>query len=288
QLDNLLGDLQPGETRRELLRMTAVRPGVFQNVVRVVGDDGLAADHAVQVEVVSPELQVALQGPSKRFVERQATYEITLANVGAAAANNVQLAAQLDRGFEFISAENQGLYDASRHMVTWNLEQLPSGQQPKIALTLLPVQEGDQAIRLEARSDLSQAAIEETVVSVESLAELTFQIADTADPIELRGETTYEIRVQNSGSRTDTNVQMMLRLPVGMTVLAAEGDPVQDREGNVLFNPIGELAAGQEQVYRVRVQGVAPGRHLIQAIVKSDQSSVAVTKEESTMVYADN
>jgi hypothetical protein len=40
-------------------------------------------------------------------------------------------------------------------------------------------------------------------------------------------------------------------------------------------------------VYRIKARGVRDGRHKIEAIVMSDQSTVPVTKEESTMVYDD-
>ncbi|WP_168565786.1 COG1361 family protein [Crateriforma spongiae] len=287
QLDNRIGVLQPGETRRELLRMTAVKPGMVRNLVRVRGDNGLEAQHAVDLQVIAPQLQVALNGPKLRFLERQATYNIRLANAGTADAHNVQLVAQLDRGFQFVSTINQGQYDPNRHAVIWSLAQLPAGEEGEIELTLLPIEEGEQALRLEAASDLSEAVVEQSVVSVQSLAELTFQIADTADPIEQAGETTYEIRVTNTGSRDDANVQVQLQIPRGMQLIAAEGDAQSDNNGNVFFNKIPRLDAGQEQVYRVKVRGLQAGRHLIKAIVVSDQSSVPVTKEESTMVYAD-
>ncbi|TWT69411.1 DUF11 domain-containing protein [Crateriforma conspicua] len=287
QLDNRIGVLQPGETRRELLRMTAVKPGMVRNLVRVRGDNGLEAQHAVDLQVIAPQLQVTLNGPKLRFLERQATYNIRLANAGTADAHNVQLVAQLDRGFQFVSTINQGQYDPNRHAVIWSLAQLPAGEEGEIELTLLPIEEGEQALRLEAASDLSEAVVEQSVVSVQSLAELTFQIADTADPIEQAGETTYEIRVTNTGSRDDANVQVQLQIPRGMQLIAAEGDAQSDNNGNVFFNKIPRLDAGQEQVYRVKVRGLQAGRHLIKAIVVSDQSSVPVTKEESTMVYAD-
>ena len=127
----------------------------------------------------------------------------------------------------------------------------------------------------------------ERTVDVDSLAELTFSINDVSDPIEVGGETIYEIRLTNSGSRNDTNVRVQLQLPGGMTLLGADGDAQEDGRGGVYFQPRNQLAANDEVIYRVRAQGVSPGTHLIKAIVTSDQSTTPVTKEESTMVYAD-
>lgn len=287
ELDKPIGDLQPGETRVEVLRMRAVAPGMVQNTLRVVGDDGLEAVHVVNVEVVAPEIQVQLAGPARRFLERQATYQVNFANTGTATANNVQFVAQLDRGFKFVSAENQGFYDPTAHTVTWQLAHLNAGQEGNSLMTLLPIEPGDQVIRLEAASELTETVVHEVAVAIDSLAELTFQIADTADPIEVGGETTYELRVRNAGSRNDGNVMVQFQLPPGLQLLGTDLDSNNDGRGNVVFSPAPNLAAGEELVYRVRVRGDVAGNHLIKAIVQSNESEVPVTKEESTKVYSD-
>ncbi len=287
QLDNLLGTLRAGEVRRQILRLRAVAPGVIQNVVRLTSEDGLTAEHVTEVEVVAPALQLELTGPSRKFLERQATYQLDIANVGTDDATNVEITAFLDRGFTFVGTANEGHYDPTQHAVRWSLEQFPEGKRGQVPLTVLPVQEGEHTIRLEARGDLGLVASSERNVTVEALAELSFQITDAADPIEVGSETTYEIRLMNRGSRSDNNVQVKLQLPAGLEIVSAEQDAGLDDRGMVVFAPQAKLDAGQDVVYRVRVRGVVPGTHLTRAIVVSDQSSVPVTKEESTMVYAD-
>ncbi|MCD0461284.1 DUF11 domain-containing protein [Roseiconus lacunae] len=286
QLDNLIGSLRPGEVRRQVLRMKAVKPGVIENTIRVKADDGLETTHSVSVNVVSPDLKLALAGPSRRYLERQATYELRIDNVGTAPADNVDLSLQLDRGFTFVKTNFEGQYDPARHAVFWSLEELPAGEWGKVQVTLLPVEEGNRVLRSEASADLGVKTVADSQVVVDSLAELTFSIADTADPIEVGGVTTYEIRVANTGSRDDNNVNVALQLPEGLT-LAEQGDFTAQGNGIVSFSPRQLLKANDEVVYRVKAKGVAPGRHLVKAFVISDQSNVRVTKEESIMVYAD-
>jgi uncharacterized repeat protein (TIGR01451 family) len=269
------------------LRLRAVAPGVIENQIRLVADDGLEAVDTIQIQVIAPELSVNIDGPQRRFLERQATYQLQIANVGTADASNVEIAAHLDRGFTFVSTAHEGQYDPSQHTVFWSLANLPEGGSGTVPLTLLPVEEGDQAIRVQAHGDLGVAAEDERTVNVESLAELTFSIADVSDPIEIGGETTYEIRVNNSGSRDDSNVRVQVQLPPGIELLGSDADAQEDGQGGVFFDPRQRLAANDEMVYRVRVRGTTAGTHLVKAIVISDQSSTPVTKEESTMVYAD-
>ena len=162
--------------------------------------------------------------------------------------------------------------------------QFAGGEQGKVPLTLLPVKEGDRAIRLEAKADLGITAKNERTVRVDSLAELTFQINDSADPIEIGGETTYEIRLSNTGTRNDSNVRVQLQFPQGIEILSSDADAETDGRGLIAFAPRRELAAGGEITYRVKARGVAPGLNIVKAVVASDQSQVPVTKEESTMV----
>jgi uncharacterized repeat protein (TIGR01451 family) len=287
ELDSFLNTLLPGEVRREVLRMRAVEPGLIQNTVQLVSDDAEPTSHTVEVEVVAPEIDIRLTGPGRRFLERQATYEVELINRGTAPATNVEIIARLDRGFTFVSTENAGYYDPNRHAVLWSVASLPPGKPAKVPLTLLPVEEGEQAIQLEATADLNSRATSESTVRVESQAELSFSISDLADPIEQGAETTYEIRLQNTGSRNDSNVQVRLVVPAGMEVIGSDADVRPDGQGGMIFAPEQEMPAGSERTYRVRVRGVTPDTHLVKAIVISDQSPKPVTKEESTMVYAD-
>jgi uncharacterized repeat protein (TIGR01451 family) len=287
QLDNAMGSLRPGEVRREVLRMRAVEPGVIENVVHLVAEDAEPVAHTVAVEVVAPKIAIALAGPSRRFLERQATYMVNIQNSGTAPATNVEIMAQLDRGFTFVGTENNGHYDPNRHAVLWSIIDLPAGESASVPVTLLPIEEGDQVIRLEATADLNSRSESEHTVAVQSQAELTFSIADTADPIELGSETTYEIKVRNAGSRNDTNVQVRLMLPPGIEMLESDSEAGTDGRGGVMFAPHPNLAAGGDLTYRIRVRGVQPDTHIIKAIVTSDQARVPVTKEESTMVYAD-
>jgi uncharacterized repeat protein (TIGR01451 family) len=287
QLDNLIGTLAPGESRRQVLRLRAITPGMVQNEVRLVSDDDLSASDSIALEVISPELAIELEGPSRRFLERQATYQINLANVGSAEATNVEIIAYLDRGFSFVGTEYQGQYDPTRHAVYWSLAELPPDGRGSVPLTLLPIEKGERAIRLEARGDLNLIAKHEKRVNVDALAELTFSITDDADPIEVGSEATYEIKLTNRGSREDGDVNLKLQLPPGLELVSSESDASTDGRGLVVFAPQSAMAARSETIHRVRVRGTAPGTHVVKAIVASREAPTPVTKEESTTVYSD-
>ena len=287
QLKQNIGTLMPGEVRNDSLFLKAEQPGVIENTIRLVGDDGLTTEETVSVEVIAPKLEVALEGPSRRFLERQANYQLNVANAGTASATNVEISVQLSRGFTFVSTDFEGQYDPNRHAVFWSLAQLPAGAKGIVPLTLLPVETGEQVIRINANADLSTLAQTERKMTVEGFADLGFSITNPNGPIEIGAETTYDIVVHNSGSKPDTNIRVQVQLPAGLELLSVDGDAGTDGNGLVAFQPKAQLGPGQEFKYRVRVRGTTAGTHIAKAVVVSDQNSVPVTKEDTTRVYAD-
>jgi uncharacterized repeat protein (TIGR01451 family) len=288
QLEYEIGTLRPGESRRLELSMRADKPGIVQNVIRVHGDAKLAAQHAVQIEIVAPQLQVAVEGPKRRFLERPATYALQVYNPGTAAARDVELAAFLPRGMKFINTDSQGQYDPSQHAVFWSLAELPPAKAGAVKLTTLPVEPGEQRLRVEGRGALGLSAVNEQLVQVEQAAELLHTVKDVDEVIEVGSETSYEIRVTNTGTKAATNVRIAALMPAGMAAVNGEGPTRAGGDATqIIFEPLARLNPQEEVLYKVQVQGKQPGDHIVRVQLSSDEWPTPVTREESTRVYQD-
>lgn len=288
QLEYEVGTLRPGESKRLALVLTAKQAGQVQNTIHVRGDANLAAQHAIQIEVVAPQLAVGVDGPKRRMLERQATYTLQIANPGTAAARDVELAAFLPRGMKFVATDAQGQYDAARHAVFWSLEELPPAKAGAVKLTTLPVEPGEQRLRIEGRASLGLTAASEQVVQVEQSSEVLLSVKETDEVIEVGSETTYEIRVTNSGTKAATNVRIAAILPAGMAALNGEGPTRAAGDASQInFEPLARLNPREEVIYKVQVQGKQPGDHIIRVQLASDEWPTPVTREESTRVYLD-
>jgi uncharacterized repeat protein (TIGR01451 family) len=147
-------DLRPNESRKIDLVLKAVGPGGIQSVVRAVADSNLQAEHRAQLEVLAPELQIGVVGPTRRFLDRPVKYQITLDNPGTAPAQEIELVARLPRGLKFIAADKKGQYDQRQHAVLWSLEELPAGEQGAVELTALPTDAGEQKLHVEGHGAL--------------------------------------------------------------------------------------------------------------------------------------
>ncbi len=287
-LEYEVGDLAPRESRKLELTLVASRPGPVTNVLTAHAEGNLRAEDRFELEVIAPLLEVAAAGPTRRYLEREATYQLSVHNPGTAAAEQIELVAYLPRGLKFVSANNSGNYEEASRTVHWRLEELPTDAVGTVELVTLPTEAGQQTIRLRGTADRGISADGEQAVLIEGIAAIKFEVVDVTDPIEVGGETTYEVRVVNQGSKAATNVRLAVLLPAEMRAVAGEG-PARHTldDSRVLFEGLPRLAPKADTTYRIRAQGLRPGDLRIRAQLLTDEMRTPVTKEESTRVYSD-
>jgi len=288
ELEYRVGDLPPGESRKLELTLLASRPGQTANLLTARGEGNLRAEDRLDINVVAPALDVAVDGPKRRYLEREATYRFSVHNPGTAPAEGVELVAYLPRGLKFVRANNSGYYEEAERAVYWRLEELPVDETGTVELIAMPVESGQHSLRLRSSADRGATAEAEQPVLIEGISAIMFEAVDVTDPIEVGGETTYEIRVLNQGSKAASNVQVAVMLPVELRAISAEGPTAHAIEsGRVLFEALPRLAPKADTTYRVRVQGLRAGDLRTRVQVWTDEMRTPVTKEESTRVYAD-
>lgn len=283
-----IGTLRAGETRRLELVLTAEKAGRVVNLLTARADGNLQVQQEVEFDVISPALAVDVDGPSRRYLERPATYTVSVQNPGTAPAKDVQLVTKLPKGLQFVRANNLGEYDSATHSVYWSLAELPVGQGGSVELVAMPVQSGDHTIEVEGRAREGLEDRTSQPVKVEGLAAIMFEVHDAQDPIEVGGTTSYEIRVVNQGSKAASNVQVRALLPPGLAVTNVQAETRHQVEADgVVFEPLGRLAPKAEAVFRVDVQGVRPGDQRLLVEVRTDEIEQPIRKEESTRVFGD-
>ncbi|MFZ1932527.1 MAG: hypothetical protein WCB27_26350 [Thermoguttaceae bacterium] len=288
ELEYQVGDLKPGESRKLDLPLVAARPGVATNLLTARGDGSLRAENQCKLEVLAPQLNVAVEGPKRRYLERQATYQVSVSNPGTASAKGVDLVAQLPPGLKFMKANNAGYYEEATRTVHWRLEELPANETGSVELVTMPIEAGQQALKLRGTAEKGLLAEKEQPVVVEGIAAILFQVSDTADPVEVGGETTFEVHVVNQGSKASANVRLAIDLPPELKPVAAEGPTRHLLEGTrITFDGLSQLPPKADTTYRVRVKALRSGDLRTRFQLMTDDMRTPVTKEESTRVYAD-
>ncbi len=283
-----VGNLSPGQSRKLELVLTAEQAGRVTNVMTARADAGLQVQASCEFEVIAPELQVTVDGPKKRYLERPATYQVSIDNPGTASAKEVQLTTQLPKGLQFVSANNMGEYDASSHSVHWSLAELPANERGTVELTTLPIEAGEHTLQVSTKASEGLKDATEAHVRVDGIVALMFEVIDLESPVEIGGETTYEITVVNQGSKAATNVQVGAIMPQGMRAISGQGESRHAIQGErVVFSPLAQLAPKAESVFRIQAQGLRAGDQRVRVQVVSDEVRQPITKEVSTRVYAD-
>ncbi|HEX2477207.1 MAG TPA: hypothetical protein VHK01_20800, partial [Lacipirellulaceae bacterium] len=283
-----IGTLRAGETRELELVLLAEKSGKVVNVLTAKAEGNLQVQQQVEFEVIAPALEVEVNGPERRYLERPATYEVSVENPGTAPAHDVQIITKLPKGMRFVRANNMGEYDAATHAVYWSLAELPEGESGKVELVTMPVETGPQTLEVESRAGQGLTDQAKQQIIVEGLAAIMFEVRDIEDPIEVGGETGYEIRVVNQGTKAATNVQVAVHLPPGMQIVSAEGETQHGTRGGALtFEPLPQLLPKADTLYRVRVQGMQAGDQRITVEVNTDDLAQPIRREESTRVFGD-
>lgn len=288
ELEYEVGTLRPGESKKLELTLEAAKAGMVQNTLHVRGEGSLSATHSTQLEVIAPQLEVAMNGPKRRYLDRQATYTVSINNPGTASARDVEIVAYLPKGMKFVSTDHEGQYDPTHHAVYWSLEELPASQKGSAQLVAIPIEPGEQKLRVEGHAKQGLNTSDEETVQVEAIPQLVFEIVDEADPIEVGAETVYQVRVTNVGSKAATNVQVAAGLPPELRPVSADGATRGGVQGqNVIFEPLGKLAPQAEALFKIQATGLRTGDFTIRVQITSDELQTPVTKEEHTKVYAD-
>ena len=231
-----------------------------------------------------------MTGPTRRYLrERQATYTVAVSNPGTAPARDVELVTELPKGMKFVKANNAGHYDPQTHTVTWNLEELPPSETGSVTLVAMPIEAGEQRMKIEGKARQGLSDAKEKTVVVEGLAAVTFDVRAADEAIEVGGETTYQIHVVNEGSIAAANLQITALFPPELKPLRADGPgrSTIDRR-TVQFEPMARLEPKGEATFRIRAQAIQPGDLRVKVQVQTDDMHQPVTKEENTRVYVDH
>ncbi len=283
-----IGTLGAGQSRAIQLPLTGLSPGPLALSGAASAGGGLTAKVDYQVDIVCPQLQLALAGPKLRYVDRRATYIATIHNPGPAPADNIKLVGLVPEGFQFVEATPGGTFDPEQRQVGWFVGHLAPNETTQVGVQLIPTLPGEHRLAAEIHGDAGVSAHAELNTHVEGSAVITLDVTESDDPAEIGTETTYEIRVTNRGSQPERRVQVAARLSEEIVPIDASGVTAGTiDQDQIVFAPIPELAPGQSELYRISVECRSPGRARLRAYYRSDGTPTPVAEDEVTRIYED-
>jgi uncharacterized repeat protein (TIGR01451 family) len=127
-LENEVGNLEPGEVRRIVLRVTPTQAGDLRQRIRAQAAGEEAVEREVRLHVQDLKLALAANGPRVLYEGWPASFELTVRNEGADVVRQVRLTAVLPAGIAFVRADAGAVYAPETHGLSWDLGELRSGE----------------------------------------------------------------------------------------------------------------------------------------------------------------
>jgi uncharacterized repeat protein (TIGR01451 family) len=290
KVDFDIGNLLPGETRSVQVICSAKSGGDQTCEASAEADGGLKVTDTVNVEVIMPRIDLEVSGPKLRYLDRKATYVFKVTNPGDATAANVQVTELLPPGFKFLSADQGGRHDFSTRTVSWFLGEIAPGQSREVQMDVLAVNPGEHQHKVVAQASRGLKAEAELLTRVEGLSAILLEVVDVEDPVEVNAETAYEVRVTNTGSKTETDIKLICTLPDEMelkAISAPQGLRYHMEGRDIVFDVLPRLAPRADAIYRVQVKCLAAGVVQFKTKLSSTNLTEPVHKDEATRIYQD-
>jgi uncharacterized repeat protein (TIGR01451 family) len=288
KIDFDIGNLAAGESRNVTIMCVTKQGGNQTCTVTAKADGGLSAKDAAQVSVTMPRLELQLVGPGLRYLGRKALYTLKVQNPGDAAATNVTLSDVVPEGFKILAASDGGRHDFSAHTVSWFLGEIKPGEAREVKLEVQAVNPGEFKHKANAVGAHNLSAEAELATRVEGLSALMLEMVDTEDPIEVSSETSYEVRITNTGSKVETDIKLIASIPDKMEFKSATGPARFHAEGKtIVFDPLEKLAPKADAVFHIKVKALDQGIVRFKIQMTSINLTEPVIKMEATRIYSD-
>jgi uncharacterized repeat protein (TIGR01451 family) len=286
-------ELKPGEAHKQTDEFISTTGGTFTYEAVATGADGLKASAKTTVLVLVPKLDVTLTGPAERLIGKKAPYTITVRNSGDVPVTGVVVREHVPATFR-VSTTSDGVLAPNGERISWTVGDLAPGAVKKVEFEGICSQPGLLSHRADAAGDRGTKAAADCATKVEGIPALRMEMVDSIDPVEKGGETVYEIKVTNTGTKSDSSVQIVCELPKEFEYISASGPTKGTKSSSgtpavqtVTFDPISELPPKTEAVFKVKVKTIGTGDVRFKTVMTSKHLTTPVLKEESTRVYGD-
>ena len=280
-----IGDLKAGQKKSIEVELTARNEGDLVIQVDATAEGNVHTHLSEKVRVLRPALAVEVTAPEFQFVGQELAYRIVVTNPGTAKASDVQIDTVVPDTLDYVSSTKDGLVDDEDGKIHWALEELGPQESRTLLVKCVAAAAGKGQLAVNSKADDNLVANGEANVQIDAIADLALQVTDPSGPVAVGTETTYQLKVENRGSKAAESVEIVAYFSHGIEPLSAEGGNYQVGPGQVIFDAIPSIAAGQAKTFVVKARAESTGNHIIRAEVFCKPLGTRLVGEESTYFY---
>ncbi len=275
QIDEIL----PGEQQSIDVELTFNERGAISIDAEAMSAE-LKSSASINVLVKQALVTAAITGSDRVYHGSPSTYEVRIQNAGDMDSKVVRAELAIPEGAEVLTKPDGA--SVMGHLLTWEVPKIKAGESVAFPVELNLWTAGEHRLALACKSDNSKPSVSTISTVVEAIADLKMVINDPVAPAPVGGTVTYEMSITNRGSRAASNVVAVAQFSDGIEPTSADGAQHRIVTGQVIFEPIARIEAGETKVLRVQARASSEGTHRFRAEVRSDESDMRLVQEETT------
>lgn len=280
-----VGSVPAGKARDVNVKVVANQPNSMDLKLSATAEGNLRAEAEGRIVVKQPVLAITVEGPPLKFAGADATYSVTVANTGNAAADDLTISTTLPTGCKYLGGIEGAQFAGG--VLKWKPGLLPAETQRTFDIRVQLNTAGAHRVVAQAISPRTGAVAHEAETTVEAVSNLKLAVNDPSGPSPTGQEVTYELQLMNRGSLAAKNVKVVMQFSEGLEPSVVEGAEARLVPGQVLFETLPELAAGEQVVVHVRAKAGKEGSHRFRVEVVSADNDTRLVSEGTSRFFTD-
>jgi hypothetical protein len=278
-----IGMLAAGESKEIPFPVSAAARGALEIKAVAHAEAGLKADAVARVQIRKAELQLAVGAPELKFAGGDVTYEVAVANVGDAMAEQITLSIGLPTGAKYVGGIDGAV--TAGDALSLKMGNLPPGTEKIFDVKCILSQAGDNRFQASAQGKGDLAASDAAITKVEALADLKLVVNEPTGPMVVGSDAVYEVHLVNRGTKAAGRVQVVVQFAQGLEPYEVAGAKADVADGQAVFDMLPEIAPGKELVMKVKSKVELTGNHAFRVEVKALDPETKLVSEGVTRCF---
>lgn len=280
-----VGTVPAGKARDVNVKVLANQPTAMDLKMIATGEGSLRAEAAGRIIVKQPLLAISVEGPPLKFAGAEAVYAVTVSNSGNAAADDLTISTTLPTGAKYLGGIDGAQFAGG--VLKWKPGLLPPETERTFDIRVQLNAAGAHRVVAQAIGPRTGAVAHEVETTVEAVSNLKLAVNDPAGPAPTGQEVVYELQLMNRGTLAAKNVKLVMQFSEGLEPSIVEGAEAKLVPGQVLFETLPELAAGEQVIVHVRAKAGKEGSHRYRVEVVSTDNDTRLVSEGTSRFFTD-